>query len=189
MTNTTAKVSTYEQSAFNPANTINQDPREFDRSEWEAAGYSIGQAIKAIRRKCLDCCNGQPGEVKKCTVVSCELFPLRMGGKPQYAKPTPSLEEPDGFSEFWAAYPKKVDKGRAVKAYRVALKKVLPAVILDGARTYCTEQKWEDPQYTKHPTTWLNAEAWANEPAATDRLLIAARDRKAEVSIFGKRRY
>ena len=34
---------------------------------------------KAIRLKCLDCCGGMPGEVRKCEVDRCPLHPFRMG--------------------------------------------------------------------------------------------------------------
>ncbi len=35
-----------------------------------------------IRGKCLDCTVRQPGEVRKCTVYSCKLYPFRMGKDP-----------------------------------------------------------------------------------------------------------
>lgn len=38
--------------------------------------------MKAIRRKCLDCCNGQVKEVRLCTVEKCPLFPYRSGHRP-----------------------------------------------------------------------------------------------------------
>lgn len=34
---------------------------------------------KAIRLKCLDCCCGQPAEVRKCPSESCPLWRFRMG--------------------------------------------------------------------------------------------------------------
>lgn len=34
---------------------------------------------KAIRLKCLDCCCGQPSEVRKCPAVDCPLWRFRMG--------------------------------------------------------------------------------------------------------------
>lgn len=35
--------------------------------------------MKAIRRKCLDCCGWQPQEVRLCTAILCSLYPYRMG--------------------------------------------------------------------------------------------------------------
>ena len=36
---------------------------------------------KAIRLKCLDCSGYQPGEVTKCTVHLCPLYPFRFGNE------------------------------------------------------------------------------------------------------------
>ena len=38
--------------------------------------------IKSIRVKCLDCCAGQPKEVRLCPVTKCALYPYRMGHRP-----------------------------------------------------------------------------------------------------------
>ncbi len=38
--------------------------------------------IKAIRRKCLDCCGGNPKEVRLCPVSACSLYPYRMVKRP-----------------------------------------------------------------------------------------------------------
>jgi hypothetical protein len=39
--------------------------------------------MKAIRAKCLDCTCQQPKEVRLCTVISCPLWPYRMGKRPK----------------------------------------------------------------------------------------------------------
>jgi hypothetical protein len=73
------------------------------------------------------------------------------------------------FAEFWSTYPRKTDKGSAWQAWRRALRKVggtaeqAAAVITAGAARYAADPNRED-RYTKHPATWLNAEAWANPP-------------------------
>ena len=38
--------------------------------------------LHAIRQKCLDCCCGQPGEVRECPVTTCDLWPYRFGRDP-----------------------------------------------------------------------------------------------------------
>ena len=38
--------------------------------------------VKAIRKKCIDCCNGQYEEIRNCTVINCALYPYRMGRRP-----------------------------------------------------------------------------------------------------------
>lgn len=69
----------------------------------------------------------------------------------------------DPFDTFWAAYPKKVDKGAARRMWKSALKKAPPATIIAGAKRYAEERREQDRKYTKNPSTWLYAEAWGNE--------------------------
>lgn len=38
--------------------------------------------MRAIREKCIDCCAGQPYEVKLCTIADCSLYPYRFGRDP-----------------------------------------------------------------------------------------------------------
>ncbi len=38
--------------------------------------------MKAIRKKCIDCCCGSKQEVKLCTCEYCPLFPFKMGHRP-----------------------------------------------------------------------------------------------------------
>jgi hypothetical protein len=76
------------------------------------------------------------------------------------------------FEGFWAAYPRKVGKGAALKAYRHALKRASHAEIAAGAKRYAASKP--DPQYTAHASTWLNADRWLDEP-----------DRKPGASVVG----
>jgi len=41
--------------------------------------------VKAIRKKCLDCCSGKVKEVRLCQVVECALYPYRFGRRPTKA--------------------------------------------------------------------------------------------------------
>jgi hypothetical protein len=79
--------------------------------------------------------------------------------------------ETPSFEAFWQAYPRRVGKGHAVKAYTRALREGAdPAAILDAVR----HQRFPmDPQFIKHPATWLNAKCWLDEvpESANDRLL------------------
>ena len=68
------------------------------------------------------------------------------------------------FDSFWNNYPKKVDKGAAIRAFRKAIKNTDVKEIIDGARTYAEDPNLPDKQFIKNPATWLNAEAWNNGP-------------------------
>jgi helix-turn-helix protein len=71
-----------------------------------------------------------------------------------------------GFDDFWRIYPRKDDKPKARKAFKAASKKIDTAALIAGAERYAAERAGQDPQFTKYPATWLNAESWNNEPAA-----------------------
>ena len=65
------------------------------------------------------------------------------------------------FDAFWQAYPKRVAKGAAIRAFNTAMKIATFSEIMDGVRRYA--QTRPDPQFTPHPTTWLNQQRWADE--------------------------
>jgi len=65
------------------------------------------------------------------------------------------------FEEFYSKYPKKIDKGRAVKDFRSALKRASFESIIAGVRAY-KDDPYRKPQFTKYPSSWLNADAWDN---------------------------
>jgi biotin operon repressor len=68
------------------------------------------------------------------------------------------------FDSFWESYPKKVDKGAALRAFRRAIKNQDAAVVIAGAKAYAEDPNLPEKQFIKNPATWLNAEAWANGP-------------------------
>ena len=75
--------------------------------------------------------------------------------------------QPD-FEEWYAVYPKHKAKGEAERAYRRARNQGATAeVLIVGARRYEAERAGQDPKYTKHPATWLNAKCWLDPPEGT----------------------
>jgi biotin operon repressor len=68
------------------------------------------------------------------------------------------------FYSFWSYYPKKVDKGAAVRAFKKALKTSPATEVIEGAKRYAEDPNLPDKQFVKNPATWLNAEAWNNGP-------------------------
>lgn len=84
-----------------------------------------------------------------------------------------SSEEIDiAFSEFWAAYPRKVAKAAAAKAFASAIKGGADAdLLIRGAKRYAAERmsvadEAERERFTAHPATWLSAGRWADEATA-----------------------
>lgn len=62
--------------------TEGRDPRELTVAELNDAGHAKTPLLKAIRAKCLDCCCDNAAEVRRCTAVSCALWPYRAGKNP-----------------------------------------------------------------------------------------------------------
>jgi hypothetical protein len=87
---------------------------------------------------------------------------------PELTSPTPVRKRvlTQGFAEFWQAYPRRLAKGNAEKAYRriVRNREATEAELLAGAMRYAAQRDGEDPQFTKHPATWLNGKCWMDEP-------------------------
>lgn len=77
----------------------------------------------------------------------------------------PSVAEPDGFPAFWLAYPRKVGKAAALKAYGKALKRTDAAALLAAVTVYAPTRRGQDPTYTPHPSKWLNDDRWQDEAA------------------------
>ena len=60
---------------------IGRDPRTVPE-EILSRYYGEKNPLKALRARCLDCCCGQPSEVRKCTAIECPSWPFRMGVNP-----------------------------------------------------------------------------------------------------------
>jgi hypothetical protein len=99
------------------------------------------------------------------------------------------LSADEMFARWWVQYPRKVDKGTAQKAFKRVLQKKIATFdeLMAGVMRYAMERTGEDPQFTKHPATWLNAEAWGNEPLVRPPPPMSMAD-SAIAGIFGSLR-
>lgn len=68
------------------------------------------------------------------------------------------------FDEFWSVYPRHVAKADALKVFTKVAKSVDPAAVVAGARRYASDPNLPEKQFIPHPTTWLNAGRWDDEP-------------------------
>jgi hypothetical protein len=75
------------------------------------------------------------------------------------------------FDRFWSAYPRKVGKKAALKAWEKAIRDADPETIIAAAQRYAANPNLE-PKYTAHPTTWLNQGRW--DDVAEDVAPVAA---------------
>lgn len=109
---------------------------------------------------------------------------------------------PVGFAEWWSAYPKKVSKGAALKAWtKLKPDQVVLAQMLDALRWQVRQPSWtkDGGAFIPHPATWLGQGRWQDEvstpvtfptkaapavPAAVDEA-IRTRQRRAEMAERG----
>jgi hypothetical protein len=80
-----------------------------------------------------------------------------------------TTREPVGFAEFWSAYPKKVGKGAAEKAFKNArINGALPDILSAIKRQSSSEQWRKDGgQFIPNPATWLNQRRWEDGETST----------------------
>ena len=61
---------------------VGRDPRAMSADDLEQLGHARVSPLRALRLKCLDCCNGSAQEVRLCTAIDCPNWPFRMGKNP-----------------------------------------------------------------------------------------------------------
>jgi hypothetical protein len=64
------------------------------------------------------------------------------------------------FEQFWALYPRKIDKKKAETKFNAAIKKCSFEDILNGTKKYADQVKDTEKTYIKHPSTFLNNESF-----------------------------
>ena len=72
------------------------------------------------------------------------------------------------FGRFWEAYPRKVNKPAAKKAfYKLPVDEALLAAMLSAIARQKDTPQWKENggQYIPHPATWLNGRRWEDEVA------------------------
>jgi uncharacterized protein YdaU (DUF1376 family) len=88
---------------------------------------------------------------------------------PKNHEPRTNPQIPDGWTEFWSVYPKKVNKPAALKAYKAAkLNGNLPQVLADVERRMQGEE-WtkQNRQFVPNPATYLNNRRWEEPTTAS----------------------
>lgn len=70
----------------------------------------------------------------------------------------------DAFDTFWAAYPRKVGKGAARKAFAKLPADVFPLLVpAVEAQKQCAQWRKNGGEYIPNPATWLNQERWEDK--------------------------
>jgi hypothetical protein len=75
-----------------------------------------------------------------------------------------ATDDGGAFERFWAAYPRRVAKEAAKRAFAAAIKRGADVeALIAGAQRYAVERTGQESRYTKHPATWLNGGCWEDE--------------------------
>ena len=77
--------------------------------------------------------------------------------------PSKSAKMDDDFAEWYAAYPRKTARGRALTAYRTARKKADAATLLAAIKQQASQLMAKGSEFAPYPATWLNGERWLDE--------------------------
>jgi hypothetical protein len=101
---------------------------------------------------------------KKEETESDKLIPdsLSTKAKRKLTRPDPAV----AFERFYQAYPRRVGRQEALKAWRKLNPDVeLIAAIMAAVERYAESVQDTEPRFIKHPGPWLNAKRWEDEPA------------------------
>ena len=76
----------------------------------------------------------------------------------------PNTSRASAFDAFWVAYPKKVGKGAAEKAFSKLSPSLLPQMLSAiDAQKQSDQWKKDGGQFIPNPATWLNQRRWEDE--------------------------
>ena len=68
------------------------------------------------------------------------------------------------FEEFYRAYPRRVGRPDAERAWFKATRDTDPSVILAAAKVYAADPNLPEMQFIPHPSRWLNDHRWEDGP-------------------------
>ena len=94
---------------------------------------------------------------------------------------------PPGFEEFWQAYPRKVGKDAAAKAF--AKRKVNAALLAQMLQALERQRpnldRRENGRFIPHPATWINGRRWEDQAQAPPAVPFeSAKTRAARERVF-----
>lgn len=102
----------------------------------------------------------------RCVQVTMEGNGTEGNGTEQNRPPLPPAVA-EGFERFWKAYPRKIGKGAAIKAWKRAKLPDLESILLAVEQQARSEQWTKDGgQFIPHAATWINQTRWLDEAPA-----------------------
>lgn len=71
-----------------------------------------------------------------------------------------SISESSDFEKFWEAWPRPVDKPKALNAWAEAIQSVSADTIIAAARAYRNSRNLPEQRFIPYPATWLGRRGW-----------------------------
>ncbi len=100
------------------------------------------------------------------------IAPVGAEKRPRKASGLTKDQEP-WFEAFWSAYWRKVKPSKAREVYaRLVKTEEMAAAVLDAVRAQTPEMARRSPEMVPHPTSWLNAGCFEDEPASIPEILV-----------------
>lgn len=89
--------------------------------------------------------------------------------------------------QLYQAYPKKKDKGHALKAIRSALDKCHFDTLIDHVKKYAQSVVGKDPQFIPYPATWFNGLRWEDQEEVKTEKQLRDEALAKELAEWGKK--
>jgi hypothetical protein len=146
---------------FERAGMVHRDGLAWVVTNWSERQYeSDNTTLRTQKHRSKERSNVVPGNAPD-TDTDTETDTETENEPPVVPRP-PSSTLDAQFEEFWSAYPRRVGKQAARKAWDRARKQTTVEVVLAAAAAY-RDDPHRKPEFTAHPTTWLNRGGWDDE--------------------------
>lgn len=144
-------------SAANNEQVFEQNEQNEQNEQTNKCSLAVNNELYKIKQNKI-----KQDNIKKNNIVICPSADADAGVGKVYS---------DDFEKFWKAYPKKVGKGGAYRAYKniKAVKTLLPDM-LDSLEKHKNSEQWKrnNGQFIPNPQTWLNQRRWEDEVIIRD---------------------
>lgn len=103
-----------------------------------------------------------PQSAASCGETRLESNPIRIQNPNPNPNPNPKdARAREAFAAFWSAYPKKVGKPAAERAFKKVKEADYP-LLLPAIEQHKRSKQWQknDAEFIPNPSTWLNQERW-----------------------------
>ena len=114
-----------------------------------------------------------PGNMEQPNPAIYDTSPGNMPPENHQEPPTRTITTPDGFDEFWSAYPRREGKVASERAYRAAVKRESASALIAAAHAYASATRNTEKRFIKQASSWLNGgfyDAHAEESSAPKRV-------------------